>query len=420
MDYKQVRVWVRARAPTPVSLTRSALLRATSLTSAPANCLQFQNRRNRKALSARGIREELRIAQENGLVPSKELVEQAREMAVIDVPTKKGTTARKVTAIKGAPPAARKPIKATAPVPWVRNTGGTSSSEDGMDVDRDDSQSSPRRNVLDGVTFHYDNASSLGYGRPPAIFAHCHAGSANVSPEAPSSSSSLSYSYASSSSLQAPTESWHHTTPSSTRAASPDEQWNLVPLQHDYYTYQAQLAGSLVPSQPQRAASNGSTTSSPGMSDLDSLWSIASLDPSTTYSTFASAPCVPTSLDFRPPLPADELTIFSSDPAFDPPEYLLASTIPAFSFSPTPMGEAEIFSSAEAFQALLDSSSGDGADGDATGGLLWGSGSDVLELSDEIDQVIRKFTSEGGDCGGSFSLFDFNIVRAQLVRARCV
>jgi len=391
------------------------------LTSALATSLQFQNRRNRKALSARGIQEELRIAQENGLVPSKELVEQARQMAVTDAPTKKATTARKVTAGKGAPLPAKKSTKSAAPVPWIRDTGDSSSSDSGMDVDRDESQSSLRRNALDGVTFHYDDASSLGYGRPPAASTHCHAGSANVSPEAPSSSSSLSYSYASLSSLQAPTESWQHTTPSSTRAASPDEQWNLVPLQHDYYTYQAQLAGSLVPPQPQRTASYGSTASSPGLSDLDSLWSIASLDPSTTYSTFASAPCVPTSLDFEPPPPADELTIAHSNPVFDPPEYLLASTIPAFSFSPTPLGEAEMdFSSAEAFQALLDSSSGDGADGDATGGLLWGSGSDVLELSDEIDQVIREFTPEGGDCGGSFSLFDFNIVRAQLVRARCV
>jgi hypothetical protein len=420
MDYKQVRVWVRARASL-LSRHRARPSRAPLLlTSAPVTFLQFQNRRNRKALSARGIQEELRIAQENGLVPSKELVEQARQMAVTDAPSKKATTARKVTAGKGAPPAAKKPTKATVPVPWAR-TKGSSSSEDGMDVDRDDGQISPQRSALDGVTFHYDDASSLGYGRPPAAVAHCHAGSANVSPEAPSSSSSLSCSYASSSSLQAPTESWQNTTPSSTRAASPDEQWNLAPLQHDYYTYQAQLAGSLVPPQPQRAASYGSTASSPGMSDLDSLWSIASLDPSTTYSTFASAPCVPTNLDFKPPLPADELTIVNSDPTFDPPEYLLASTIPAFSFSPTPLGEAEMgFSSAEAFQALLDSSSGDGADGEATGGLLWGSGSDVLELSDEIDQVIREFTPEGGDCGGSFSLFDFNIVRAQLVRARCV
>lgn len=278
-----------------------------------------------------------------------------------------------------------------------------------MDIDGEESQSPPRPTAPDSHTFHYDDASSLGYGRPP--YSTCPPGGGTISPEAHSSSSSLSYSHPSSSSLQAPTDSWQDMAPSSIQTASPDDQWKLIPPQPDYYAYQAQLDGSLVPPQPQRAASYGSTASSPGMSDLDSLWSIASLDPSTTYSTFASAPCVPTDLDFDPPAPSDELTLAYSDQAYDPLDYLLTSTVPPFSFSPTPPPPCEPtmdFTSAEAFQALLDSSSGDGVEGEVTGGLLWGSGSNVLELSEEIDQVIREFTPEGGvDCGGY--LFDFNI-----------
>lgn len=278
-----------------------------------------------------------------------------------------------------------------------------------MDVDGDRAQSLPRPTALDGLTFHYDDASSLGYGRPP--YSTCPPSGGTISPEANSSSLSLSHSHPSSSSLQAPTNSWQGTTPLPTQAAPPDDQWKLMPLQPDYYAHQSQLDGSLVPPQPQRAASYGSTASSPGMSDLDSLWSIASLDPSTTYSTFASAPCVPTDLDFVPPAPSDELTLAYSDPAYDPLDYLLTSTVPPFSFSPTPLPPWEPtidFTSAEAFQALLDSSSGNGVEDEATGGLLWGSGSDVLDLSEEIDQVIREFTPEGGvDCGGY--LFDFNI-----------
>ena len=414
MDYKQVRVWVRARAPFVGRLTLSRATPADSHLYA----LQFQNRRNRKTLSARGIQEELRLAQENGVVPSKELAEQARLMAVADLPlppAKEATTTRKVSTGKETWAATKKPAKPAVVVRRLHENydWSSSSSEGGMDVDRDEGQCSSRPTALDGLTFSYDSASLLGYGRPPVVRSSCYTSSAGVSPEAQSSSSSLSYSHASSSSLQAPSGSWQPTT-SSTRATSPDDQWNLVPIQHDYYAYQTQLDGSLVPPQPQRADSYSSAaSSSPSMSDLDSLWSIASLDPSTTYSTFASAPCVPTNLDFVPPPPSDELTLACSDPAFDPPEYLLASTIPAFSSSPTPLAPCERvldFSSAEGFQAFLDSSSGNGADDDATGGLLWGSGSDVLELTNEIDQVIREFTPEGGtDGGGSFSLFDFNI-----------
>lgn len=421
---------------------------------------QFQNRRNRKAVSARGIKEELRIAEAHGIVPPESYAKQvaqaerqAAASAAAPAKKKKKPASKRQASQKPSQPSrpSQQQYKPQPAQVFIRreydnydSSGGSSGgSDDGMDVDGFSPAPSARLNALDGVSFDYHDApyAPLGHGRPPAGYHHPHHASTSPAPHS-ASTSSMSFS------TQPPLPSssshgqWSYDAPrgpSSHAATTPDDDdhWNLVPIQPDYYLHQApaHADGSLLyPPQhthahshaPQRSPSFGSTSSasSSSLSDLDSLWSIASTDSATTYSTFSAPPCVPTDLDFTPPPPSDEITLaVVDDPLLEPPEYLLSAAVPAFSFLPSPppavgdppgLGGAGGDFSAEAFQALLDSSSssisigGGGVDGGADG-ALWGNGSDVLELTDEIDQVLREFSPDGGAGTESFSLFDFNI-----------
>lgn len=240
---------------------------------------------------------------------------------------------------------------------------------------------------LDAHSFNYYASSNLGYGRPPV--------STSTSPDPYStsaSSSQTSFNVPSSSHPSNPMS--YQVTSQQQAAASPEQSWNLVPIQPAYYSQAPDP--SFLPPLMQRSASYASSSTSPStVSDLDSLWSIASTDPASTYSNFCEPPCVPTSLDFTPPPPSDESSL--TNPMFEPPEYLLSSSIPTFSFSPSPPPLQPPEFSTDTFRALLDSSSGDME-------TLWGGG-DVLELTEEIDQVLREYTPEGE----TFDLFDFNI-----------
>lgn len=364
--------WTTSRFGSGCVLLPYPLTRVSGLTFDSCSPSQFQNRRNRKAVSARTIEEERRIAKANGITPAKAHKTQPKPVKRVEKKTQvKKKAAARSTSVKVRP---------------FAQEGDENDRE--MDFDCPTTQYKP--SPLDANSFNYHGSSNLGYGRPSV--------STSTSPDPYTMSASSSQTSFNVPSSSHPSNSMsYQSTPQEQATASPEQSWNLVPIQPAYYSHAPDP--SFLPPLMHRSASYASSSTSPStVSDLDSLWSIASTDPASTYSNFYEPPCVPTSLDFTPPPPSDESSL--TDPMVEPSEYLLSSSsssIPTFSFSPSPPPLQPPEFSTDTFRALLDSSSGDME-------TLW-EGGDVLELTEEIDQVLREYTPEGE----TFDLFDFNI-----------